>query len=179
MNNEEKILQVVFEEPNRDFHIRLLARLTKLHPNTVMTVTDALAKEGLIIKQKDKGTKFIFIRANTENRLYKIKKQYYNIIKLYASGLINFLNDTYAYPTIILFGSYAKAENDKKSDIDLFIITETKKHIELSSFEKALGAEIQIFLHTKEEFKKLKKTNPELINNVINGYKLEGYVEAL
>lgn len=179
MNKEEKVLQLLFEEPHQTFHLRLLARLTKFHPNTVMAITDALAKEELIIKERDKETRFVSIRANTENRLYKIRKQYYNVMKLYTSGLINFLNEAYSYPTIILFGSYAKAENDENSDIDLFIIADTKKRIDLSSFENILETEIQMFIHTKEELKKLKKTNSQLINNVLNGYKLEGYIELL
>ncbi len=177
MNNEDKILKVVFENPYDEFHMRLLARMTKLHPNTVINITDSLAKKGYVIKKKDKQKNMVLVKANNKNWFYKVKKQYFNIKKIYSSGLIDFLNEKLDYPAIILFGSYAKAENHKGSDIDLFIVTSTKKRIDLSNYEKKLGAEIQLFVHTRKEFKKLIKTNPELINNVINGYKLSGFLE--
>jgi predicted nucleotidyltransferase len=179
MDNKKKILQILFEEPNRDFHIRLLARLAKLHPNTVMNTTDMLAKEGLIKKKKNKQTNFSIIQANTGNRKFQLLKRFYNVEKIYDSGLIDKLNEELAYPTIILFGSYAKAENTKESDIDLFIIAVEKKCIDTSVFLHILGTEVQLFIHTKKEFEKLRKNNKELINNVMNGIVLEGYVEAV
>ena len=179
VDNKEKVLKIIFAEPNKSFHIRLLGRLTKLHPNTIIKITDELVKEGYITKEHDKETKFSIINANSANRMYKLRKQYMNIRALYESGFIDFLNEQYAYPVIILFGSYAKAENTKKSDIDLFIISDIKKKADITSFEVKLDAEIQLFIHTKEEFQKLKKTNPELINNVLNGVKVEGYIEVV
>ncbi len=179
MDNRQKILEVLFEEPDRDFHIRLLARRTGLHPNTVIKVTAMLAQEGLITKEKSKETNFHIIRANTSNRMFRLAKLFFNINKIYTSGIIDALNDTFAYPTIILFGSYAKAENTKESDIDLFIITAEKKHFNTDAFLEKLDAEIQLFVHTKSEFGKVKKQNKELINNVMNGIILEGYIEVV
>ena len=179
MDNKEKILKIIFEEPNKEFHIRLLARLTKMHPNTVITITDELAKENTIFKNSDKERRLTIIKANAQNEFYKLKKLCYNIEKIRRSGLIDYINKELAYPTIILFGSYAKAENHKKSDIDLFIITEQKKPINLKRYEEELSAEIQLFIYTKNEFIDLKKTNPELTNNVINGFKMEGFLEVL
>lgn len=180
MDNKEKVMQVLMDDPQKEFHLRLLARLTKLNPNTVISITDELAKEGLAIKEKPKERNIVIIKANTANVQYKLKKQFYNIKKLHESGLIEYLSENFAHPTMILFGSYAKAENFPGSDIDIFIITdEKKKNINLKKYEESLHATIQLFMHTHKEFEKLKKTNPELINNVINGYKLTGYLEVL
>ncbi|MBN1377461.1 nucleotidyltransferase domain-containing protein [Candidatus Woesearchaeota archaeon] len=176
--NEEKVLKVLFEESNKEFHIRLLARLTGLHPNTIINITDKLSENNLITKNKNKDNGLVIVKANTKNPLYKLKKQFYNIRKIYESKVIEFLNDKLNYPIIILFGSYAKAENHKDSDIDLFVICTEKKELKLEKYESVLNAEIQLFLHTQEEFKKLQKKSPELINNVLNGYKLAGYLEV-
>jgi len=108
-----------------------------------------------------------------------VKKKAYNVDQLYGSGLIAYLLEELAYPTIVLFGSYAKGENHESSDIDIFVLADEKKHPDLTKYEKALGAKIQLFLHTREEFTQLKKTNKELINNVLNGIRLEGYLEVL
>lgn len=178
MNNKEKVLKILFEDSYREFHLRLLARLTKLNPNTVLTITDALAREKIIKKYKHKDTNLVIVKANTESREFKLLKQFYNIRKLYQSGLIDYLEETYDHPTIILFGSYNKAENRPGSDIDLFIITDRTGECDTAVYSKKLGAEIQLFVHTPQEVKQLKKTSKELLNNVMNGYKLTGYAEV-
>ena len=179
MDNKNLVLKEFFEQPYKEFHIRLLARKTGLNPNTIINITNTLQADNLVHKNKEEETNRVIIKANQTNQLFRIKKQAYNIEKIFRSGLIQFLNETAGYPTIILFGSYAKAENDARSDIDLFIITDEKKEPDLSRFEKQLGAEIQTFTHTKAEFKKLKEKNKELVNNVINGIVLTGYLEVL
>ena len=178
MNNREKVLKIVFEDSYREFHLRLLARLTKLNPNTVLTITSALAREKIIKKHKHQDTNLVIVKANTENKDFKLLKQFYNIKKLYQSGLIDYLEKMYDHPTIILFGSYNKAENRPGSDIDLFIVTDYTGKCDVSPYSKKLGAEVQLFVHSRQEFNQLKKTSKELVNNVLNGYKLTGYLEV-
>ena len=179
MDNKIKLLAVFFEYPQKEFHIRQLARLTKLHPNTIINITDEFAKEGFIQKTKSNEKPIVIMKANTGNLFFKLRKQAYNIERIYKSGIVEFLNEELAYPTIIIFGSYAKAENHENSDIDIFILADEKKELNFHKFEKLLNAEIQFFLYTKKELQKLKKTNPDLVNNVINGYKLAGYLEVV
>ncbi|MBU2560726.1 MAG: nucleotidyltransferase domain-containing protein [Nanoarchaeota archaeon] len=178
MNTKEKVMEALFEEPSRKFHIRLLARMTGLNPNTIISITDDLAKEGLLTKQKEKETNLVTIKANPQDTIFKIRKQAYNIEKIHKSGIIKHLEEQLSYPAIILFGSYAKAENHKSSDIDLFIVTEAKKEPDLAAFERRLGAPIQLFIHNKKELKRLVNTNPELMNNVLNGTVLSGFLEV-
>jgi predicted nucleotidyltransferase len=179
MNNEEKILEVLFEDSYREYHIRLLAKLTKLNPNTIINITGKLEKEGLIKKTKDKDTNRVLIKSNTQNRIFILKKKFYNITKILNSGLIDYLEQELSFPTVVLFGGYAKAENHLKSDLDLFIISDVKKELNLERFEKKMGTEIQVFLNNKKDFQRMKLINKELINNVINGYVLTGYLEVL
>ncbi len=176
--NEKKVLSLFFKKPGTTLHIRQIARLTGIHPNTVMTLTDKLAKEGMILKNKSKETNIMIIKANNQNPQFILKKREYNINKIFDSGLVSFLEKKLAYPAIILFGSYAKGENHEKSDIDIFVMTEEKKKPDLKRYEKILCAEIQLFQHVKTEVKNLTKKNPELMNNVINGTKLSGFLEV-
>jgi predicted nucleotidyltransferase len=178
MNNETKVCAKVFETPGKEFHIRSLARQTGLNPNTIINITNKLEKEGMLKETKDKETNRVLIKADTENKLYRLKKREYNIQKIAKSGLVEFLEEKLAYPTIILFGSYAKAESHEHSDIDLFIITKEKKEPDTTKYARALGANIQLFVHTKSEFDRMKKTSPELINNVLNGVILSGFLEV-
>jgi predicted nucleotidyltransferase len=176
MDNLNKIEKVFFEDSYKEYHIRHLARLTKLNPNTIINL---IKKIKYLDINKDKTTNRVTIKPITQDPKFLLKKKFYNIRKISDSGLISFLNDELSLPTIILFGSYAKAENHPESDIDIFIISDEKKKINLYKFENKLKTEIQVFHHTKKDFKKIKQNNTELINNVINGYVLSGYFEVL
>ncbi len=179
MDNTNKVLKIIFDDPLKEFHLRLLGRLTKLSTSTVSYIINDLAKKRIVIKEKNNDLRLTIVKANTSSEIYKFKKKFYNLEKIYGSGLIEYINKELSYPTIILFGSWAKAENHKDSDIDLFIIADGKKKLNPEEYEKKLGAELQIFAHTKKEFQELKMKNKELINNVVNGYVLSGFLEVL
>ena len=179
MNAKEKIVKQLCEDSYREYHIRLLAKLTKLSPNTVITGTDELQKEGIITKERDTQTNRVIIKANTQNNQFLLQKKFYSLQEIYDSGVIDHLQQELSFPTIVLFGSFAKGENRPESDIDLFIISDVDKKVDLKTFEKKLDAEIQVFLHTKKSFRELIKANKELMNNVLNGYVLTGYLEVL
>ncbi len=160
-------------EPEREFHVRELAKLTKRSPTTVSKYLKQLEKSNILISEKKLN--HLFFKANSENPSFKDKKLFYNIKMIRNSGLIKFLNDKYDPEAIILFGSFAKAENIERSDIDILVITPSKKEISLEKYERKLKHRIQLFLHSKNDFKSMKNKN--LLNNFINGIKLEGYWE--
>ncbi|MFH1823355.1 MAG: nucleotidyltransferase domain-containing protein [archaeon] len=168
------ILNYFFEEPEREFHIRELAKLMKISPTTASKQLNQLKKEGLLTS-REKFNHLLF-KADIENIKFKDSKLNYNIKKIRDSGLIEHLDIKFNHPrAIILFGSFAKAENVTNSDIDLLIITPLKKEPDLKEFEKKLKHEIQLFLHSQKEIKQMK--NKELLNSFINGIVLKGYWE--
>ena len=172
-----QILKHFIEEPEREFHIRELAKITKTAPTTATVYLEDFKKENLLEKSKSRNV--ILFKANLENPLFKEIKKHYNIINILKSGLLEYLNEQLNYPeAIILFGSYAKGENTKNSDIDLFILTESKKEISLKQFEEKLIPEIQLFIYNKKELNNLKKINKDLLNNILNGIKLSGFIEV-
>ena len=121
----------------------------------------------------------LLFRANTESYSYKDAKVYYNIKSIRNSGLIEHLDKELHFPeAIVIFGSCAKGENDKKSDIDLFVISNIKKEIGLSVFEKKLKAKIQLFIKNKNEFIAMQKENKNLANSILNGIIVKGYLEV-
>ena len=62
--------------------------------------------------------------------------------------------------------------------MDLFILTEEKKEINLEKFERILGCEINILKYNEIKFKKMRQNNKELLNNIINGIVIYGYLEV-
>ena len=170
------IIEHFIKEPNKEFHVRELARIAKKSPTTISKRLNSLEKEKLLISKK-KLNHLLFI-ANTENAKFKEFKIFYNIRKLRESGLIEYLNASFNYPSaILLFGSFRKGEDIPNSDIDLMIITPIKKEIDCSKFERFLGRKIQLFLKSKEDIERMKNKNKELLNNIINGIVVEGFWE--
>ena len=173
----QSFLRHFYKEPNRLFHVREMARLLKLNPTTASKYLNQLNKEGLLAKSSELG--HLLFKANTESSSYRYAKIYYNLKSLWDSGLIVYLDKELHYPeAILLFGSYAKGENDENSDIDLFVLANTKKHLDFDIFEKKLRANIQLFVKNRDEFAKLQKENKNLVNSILNGIVIKGYLEV-
>lgn len=165
---QDKILDLFFEEPNRLFQIREIARLTKIPKSTVARILKKLLEEKLIIKKKEN---IIGYMANESNANFRLKKKITFLEKIYKSGLITYFEEQFYPKCIILFGSFSKGEYNKKSDIDIFIQAKEKNY-NIEKFEIKLKHAINLIFDEK-----LSNLSNELFNNIINGIKLEGYIK--
>ena len=171
MFKELNTLKIFLENPTKEFSVREVARILKISPATASNRLREFAKRSVLIERKERMLKLY--KANVESDLYKDIKIFYNIRKLKESGLIDELNKFYLKPTIVLFGSYSKGLDTETSDIDILVISEKRKLINLTKFEKKLKRKIQLFV--VEDVKELK--NEHLINSVLNGITLQGMVK--
>ncbi len=166
------ILKPLLESPLKDQGVREFARAQKISPATASKILKAYSKKGIIKERKERI--FLLYKANIENEFYRDLKIFYNIRKIKESGLVESLNQFYLKPTIILFGSAAKGEDLEESDFDILIISEkTKEFPEKKIFERKINRKIQFFIVKK--IKDLK--NEHLINNILNGIKIQGEVQ--
>ncbi len=171
----DKILELFIENPEKEFHVRELARALKLSPTTVSNKLKKYTKDNILFL--DRKLNHLFFKANSENPRYKLLKLQGNLLAIENSGLINYLEEQFHPHAIGLFGSFAKAENIPSSDIDLFIISSSKKELNLEKFEKYLKHKIQLFIFSNENIQKMKDKNKELLNNMANGIIIRGYFE--
>jgi len=158
-------LKLFFEDCYGEIGVREYSRLMKISAPTASKLLKDFESEGLLKKRIDRG--YLLFKANRESEILKDLSRIYWKEKL--KEVIEYLNEESYNPIIILFGSLAKLESKKNSDIDLVILTKTHKKIDLSKYEKKLGREIQSFF-----FKSLKDIPENLKLNVINGYILKG-----
>jgi len=168
MDNKQKVLKILFENPTTKFHLRELARISKLNPNTIINITKVLEKEKLILKEKKEYTTEIY--SNTDNKKFTIKKKLFNLEQIYESGIINFLMEKYKPEAVSLIGSYATGEDIEKSDIDLVIITKIKEDSNMIRYEKILNRKIHLITTDYREM------SNEFYINLINGILLYGYI---
>ncbi|MBM3247723.1 hypothetical protein FJZ17_04270 [Candidatus Pacearchaeota archaeon] len=161
-------LKPFFKDNYQRINVREYARIQKISPPTASKVLSSLNKEGILKVEQDR--QFIYYYANKESPIFIGLQRVYFRIALENSGLLGEIKKEFVNPKIILFGSLSKAEAKKDSDIDLAIITPTKKEINFTKYEKILDRKIQIFLFkSTNEIK-----NKQLANNILNGYKLVG-----
>ena len=161
-NKTNKILEIFYENPNKEFTIRDISKLTKIPRATVHKYLIKLKKQKLITKNN----------KPENNLLFKTKKINYFIEKIVNSGIIDEIVNKLNPSCIILFGSIRKGDSVKESDIDLFIEYTIEKNIPLKKYEKKLKHNIQLFKETN-----IKNLPRELFNNVVNGIKLVGYLK--
>ena len=156
-------LNLFFEDNYRRIHVREFAKLTNISPPTASKLLEGFVTEGLLKKEIDKQHHLYY--TNKESELFKSLQQVYWKIKL--ESLIKYVEENYLEATIILFGSANKTEIKKTSDLDIAIISSSKKQIKIKPFEKEIERPIQIF-----QFKTMKEIPKNLRKNVEKGYKL-------
>ena len=166
---QDKILKLFFDYPANEFQIRGAAKLLKMPKSSVNYRMTRLLKQG-IIQKINKGV-FPSYTANAADEKYLFCKLHDAIEGIIDSGLLEYLEKETSPRCIILFGSFAKAEYDADSDIDIFIQA-GEKSLSLAKYEKKLKHTINVIFGPE-----LNKISSELFNNIINGIKLRGYIK--
>lgn len=160
-----KILQLFLKKPYEKYYLREASRILKMSPMTVGRSLQLLTKEGLLKKEKNKNQ--ILYKANLEYLPFKYLKIAYNLSWLERKNIIPFLKEKLpGLSTVVLYGSYAKGEDDEKSDLDLLTISALKKDIS-SELSKELGIETGILNFTPIEWSNEAKKNRALYLDII------------
>jgi len=174
MYRKHEVLEPFFREPSRRFHLRELARILRWGPGRVERNVGDFIQKGVIIEKKEKILKLY--RANKDSEEFKLLKLFYTLLKL--RGLVEYLEKELRYPeTIVLFGSARKGEDDERSDVDICVVGKEKK-VELEKFKKELNRNISLLFLDRGKLDKLRKDNPELLSNIINGIVIRGYLKV-
>jgi len=165
---QDTILRLFFENPQKESHIRRIAKELRISKTAVSYHINNLIKEKMVVKSK-KGVFPSFSAADTP--LFRHCKIQDGVTRIMKSGLTEYLEQLNP-SCIVLFGSFAKGEYDQRSDIDIFIQAK-EEQLKLDKYEKSLGHKINIIFCSD-----LNKLSVQLYNNIINGIKLSGFIKA-
>lgn len=171
-NIKQKIREYFFNNPTAKLRVRQIEREIKVPLPSAIRYTKELEQEGILKTEEISEIKLF--SADRSSKKFLLEKMLFNIKSLLDSGLLKYLIEEIGNPTIILFGSYSRGEDIESSDIDLYIESASKPKINLERFQKVLNRGIQLFVYAN--IKKI--PNPHLANNIINGIKLNGFVEV-
>jgi len=161
---KRSLLKLFLTNPERQFYTRETARLTGEPLNAVRRELGYLEKAGLLRSHKEGNLKYFEVVK--EFPLYpELKKIIYATIGI-GDYLSNRLKDAASVELAFIYGSVAKDEETKKSDIDLFVVGEVEEE-ELqklvSAIEREISREINYTLMTKREFdERIKRGEPFL-----------------
>jgi predicted nucleotidyltransferase len=173
-SKEEQLLNIILENsPLKQWHFEEFVRGAGMTRAAVNKWLRRYQKEGLLKRVKDKG-KFPYFTAGSNNLIYQSKKRIFMLNKLYESGLISHLLNLQYAKTVIIFGSIARGDWYKDSDIDIFIFGNAKG-MEKNKYEMKLHKDIE--MHVFESKKDIKAVKTGLINNVMNGFIIKGTVQ--
>ncbi len=169
--NTYRVLQEFFDFPRKQFYLREISRNVKLALVSVINHLQGLVKEGLIIRN-EKGL-YPTYQANRENEVFKLLKKQNTTLRMFQIGLIDHIEEKTRPDCIVLFGSASRGEDNEESDIDIFVQSK-RIELDLKRYEKMLHRKINIFYEDN-----LKNLSKELLNNIINGSILYGYLKVL
>ena len=172
MLKELTTLRLFFKDPSQVYSARELAKSAKM---SHITVAKLLKQYNFITRAKNGP--YVGFKAEPTAEFIRLRFLY-NYQNIFESGLIDYLNTHFNHPTMVLFGSYAKAENIQTSDVDICVISQISDLPDLQKFETKLELPVQLFIKSKKELLAMKKDNSYLLNSICNGIILQGELEV-
>src|SRR3989344_2700991 len=170
----ELLKKLFFSETLRRWHFEELVRESGFSRERVNCFLNVLSKNKFILRVKPRG-KMPFYVANRESAKFRAEKKLYGLQMLEKAGLLEHINALEKVKTAIIFGSFARGDWNKSSDVDIFIFGEVddfKKGI----FETKLKREIQLFNFEKAENVK-KELDEKLLVNIVTGFNIKESLE--
>jgi len=180
----EKILQIFYENKKAEFHLRAIARKTKLNENSTTRFLRQLEKQSILKSKKDGNLKKYFIEKNSHTylifALFDVKR--YNKLPILRKNALRwFFAELKEKPVIaVVFGSVAKENFTKESDLDLLLISNKK----IKTDEAENNAESQtavrincIQIIYKNFLEEIRTKNDSVIQSAINtGYPITNHI---
>lgn len=193
MKLELKIVDLLARNMERKFTINGVAKSLNEYYSFVYRIVNQLIKDNVITKEKAGKSYLCSINLGVEktvaliqlseiekkDELYSSNKE----LKVILEDFIKSAELTAKPVSIVLFGSYAKGIATKESDIDILLISKTKKGIDKIAKEiyAKYGKEINPVIMTPEDFKRQK--DKTLIKEIIKDhyvlYGVENFVNVV
>ncbi|MBI4143825.1 nucleotidyltransferase domain-containing protein [Candidatus Woesearchaeota archaeon] len=164
------VLELFFDFPRKKWLVRELSRTARIATTSVRIHLNELLKDEIIIKERD-GL-YPSFSANRQNEYYKMLKKQNTVLRIYLTGIIHIIEKATYPKCVVLFGSASRGEDDETSDIDLFVQSK-QVPVPLQQYEKKLKRTISLLFEPD-----IKELGAELINNIINGEVLYGYLKV-
>jgi predicted nucleotidyltransferase len=182
-NPEDKAMNILMEFSS-DYYGRIygrqIAKKLKMNQKTVSNILNKLEKEHILKFSTEGKNKYYYLnRFNKKIReiikLIEINKKIKFLEHSSLKELFNKLEQR-SRGILIVFGSYAKNQATKKSDLDVFIMGEIQ---DVKDLEGLYNIKINIVKSSKEKFNKQDTFIKEIIKNHVILKGMEDFVDLL
>jgi len=134
-----KVMQLFYREKTAKFHLREIARQTKLHGPSATKCLKELEKTGILRSEKDANLKKYSVKKNRHAYLvfgmFDVER-FEKLPKMRQSAVEHYLGSLPEKPVFaVLFGSTAKETYDEESDIDILLVMNRKISTEAAEKE--------------------------------------------
>lgn len=154
MNNNTKIIMALIENEEQNISIAQLSKRLKMDYKNVYNSVKQLEKEGLITLERFGNAFNCILNKKVHPAIFEA--EYERRKDLLADKNLNILSkklNSLKFPFIsLIFGSYAKGNSSKGSDIDLMIIGEKNREKEIGRVLSLFPLDIHFIFFTYEEF---------------------------
>ena len=149
-----RIIKLFVNRPSSEMQLKQIELATKLAKLSVLKWTKELVRQRLLTSRPVGRTSFYAL--NKDNPSVKQLRKLYNL-----DFISNRLGNVEGQ--ILLFGSFARGENDEKSDIDLLVIGKNRDVIKKL---KALDDRIKVSFYTPIEWSMAARKDMAFFDNV-------------
>jgi len=171
--NQGQILNLFFKDPDKEYHLRGIARHLGKEPGYFQKAINNLVKAGILKDERKANLRFF--KLNKGYPLYEeIKKIVSKTLGIEAK-LKDLANSLKGIKCAFIFGSIAKGKEYSESDIDLMLIGEvdqddlTKK---VSQLENELNREINYHIISQQELVDKISNKNSFIGRILNEAKI-------
>lgn len=158
-----KALKFFVDNPYGEVYLRDFGRKVGISPNSAQRFLNLFLKEGLV--KEFRRANLRYFKANIESFVFRHIKISFSLKVIENSGFVNFLNENGA-SHVVLFGSVARGEDDKNSDLDVVYIG-VKKKLDYLRYESKIGRELNVHFYSWGDWKKVSKENRAFYNDVM------------
>lgn len=169
-DGQSRVYRWVFGQPEREFYLSELRRLTGLGSATLQRELNKLADAGLVLSERVGNLRRF--RANPQspvfNELVGLTRKTLGAEPLLRDALQALAVDIEG---AWIYGSYAKGADTADSDIDLMIVSKTltlsRVFEAVQPAEAQLGRKVNPTLYTPAEFAKRRAEKDSFVNRVL------------
>lgn len=175
----------LFYVNKKSFHLREIAKKTKLNENSAYRFLSKLEKDNILLSEKKGNMKFFSIKDN--KKTYSIItffdiERYEKLPSIRRVAIETYLNNLLKQPIfVILFGSTAKDTFRDESDIDILIVTNERINAKKAENEANVQSTLKIStfqIDYKKFIKELKLKNDMVIQSALEtGYPLINHIK--
>jgi len=147
------LLLRLFLNPDKEYYLRELVRLTGFAPRTIQVELDNLMESDLLLERRSGNRRYL--KANIDSQFFKTLQE----LVLRSEGFIGVLNEALGNEGIqfaFVFGSMAAGTAGADSDVDLLVVGELglrKVVRRLHGVPDQIGREINPVVWTETEYR--------------------------